>query len=356
MQHETKKGGTRAIVFIPGYKGSFLRESDTTLWLNFASLFKSDAFSLNYSEERTVQAYKILDRLPLPFGLYKDFYYDFLQNLADQLPNRRIDAFAYDWRLSLMDNIHSLSSFVTQLRREGVTEFDFIAHSLGGVLLSYYLKYGSQDPKYCEANMTHTEGFNNIFFAGVPFSGTIKGFRDINFGERVLFNRQLLQKEVVRTFPLAYQIFPQAQDFILDEKTKKKIDIFDLDNWKQYDFSGFNSYSLSEQNFIRNHIFNGHQIFKKILDLNPIQKSMKIHNFYGVGKKTLYGCHVHKNKIVLDRYADGDETIVAGSARLPKSLCSTTFNIEIPVASLHMAILHNSLVRNYILNELKDTN
>ena len=51
----------------------------------------------------------------------------------------------YDWRLDLMDAVRLLSAEIRRLKSEGVTHIALVAHSMGGLIVSYYLRYGDQE-------------------------------------------------------------------------------------------------------------------------------------------------------------------------------------------------------------------
>ena len=65
--------------------------------------------------------------------------------------------FAYDWRRDNVENAHALKAFIEQKKAEVRAEykarygiekddikFDIVAHSMGGLLTRYFLRYGDQ--------------------------------------------------------------------------------------------------------------------------------------------------------------------------------------------------------------------
>ena len=133
----------KAIVFIPGYKGSELLNPinhKEKMWISFSSMFKNnEPFKLFIDKDNT----------PLPSsGLIKDFppiiklYGPIINSLKSLSPQYTTFEFSYDWRFSILDIVKYLQFFLNNLQDKGYNEFNFVTHSMGGCILSYYLRYG----------------------------------------------------------------------------------------------------------------------------------------------------------------------------------------------------------------------
>src|SRR5207247_8672587 len=53
---------------------------------------------------------------------------------------------AYDWRADLNQAVRDLHNEVNRLRAQGVKRIAVVAHSMGGLIVGYYLRYGVQSP------------------------------------------------------------------------------------------------------------------------------------------------------------------------------------------------------------------
>jgi pimeloyl-ACP methyl ester carboxylesterase len=252
-----------AIIFIPGYKGSLLKRDNKVVWANWLSLFTFNKLNLDYSKYPILHPESVLERVSFTRKIYKNVYYSFIKNLGNELPRYKLCHFAYDWRLSINKNVEKLANYINDLRSKGIQEFNFIGHSLGGLIIYYLLResilINNEFNKYC------TSDFNNIFLVGVPFRGTIKGFRDLHLGERVYINRHLLSNKTVRTFPVMYQVFPYERDSIIEVNSKQYVDIYNYNNWQNYNFAGLNNLSLSEQYTIKKNVRGWKRYYTKYL-------------------------------------------------------------------------------------------
>ena len=152
--------------------------------------------------------------------------------------------FSYDWRRSCDENAVQLARFIQAKKAEFVhrhgypedMKFDLIAHSLGTLVLRYYLRYGHQPlprdgsrPVLTWAGASNVE---NVALLGPPNAGIPLTLQHLTHGHRVqpLFPRY--EAAVVGTMPSIYQVLPRARDGALrDPVTKTVLDPLDFDLW-----------------------------------------------------------------------------------------------------------------------------
>ena len=79
----------------------------------------------------------------------------------------------YDWRLDLMDAVRLLSAEIRRLKSEDITHIALVAHSMGGLIVSYYLRYGDQELELAVETWEGTMHVEKVVMAGVPFQGSM---------------------------------------------------------------------------------------------------------------------------------------------------------------------------------------
>lgn len=139
--------------------------------------------------------------------------------------------FAYDWRRDIPENARLLGAFVEQkkayveaelLARYGIerdVRFDIVAHSLGGLLLRYWLRYGDAEPEQAwladEVSWAGAQHIERAVLIGTPSSGSITSFENLVRG--VHFSRFLpaYSSALTGTLPVAYQLLPRERHYPL---------------------------------------------------------------------------------------------------------------------------------------------
>ncbi len=234
----------RVIIFIPGYKGSALTEtkSGDTLWISTAeALFGSktlafDLPKLDVQGAGEIQTSGVLGSIPLISLLYSiDAYGKCLARIrsVDNVETPVIP-FAYDWRMDNITSIRKLDSLVRELREQGVRQVDVVAHSMGGLILSYYLRYGTQEPETAVENWEGAQLLGDIALTGVPFRGTMLMFRDMKKGTVQGLNKKLLDRTAIASFESSYQLLPDTPSIITPELEPLGDVIFNPDYWQTH--------------------------------------------------------------------------------------------------------------------------
>lgn len=204
-----------AIVFIPGFKGTALAQRDSgRIWLTASQAFFGDATladngaALGIPETIELRTDGLLKRIPVIPGLYDlDVYDSWIQRLRKRFPDVRLVEFSYDWRAEPMEAVRALHRTVAGLRAEGLSVV-LLAHSFGGLISSYYLRYGDQDPESATETWEGAGAVRKVVLAGVPFRGAINKFRDMQLGETIGFNRTLLDAMAHSSFAASYYLIP----------------------------------------------------------------------------------------------------------------------------------------------------
>ena len=159
--------------------------------------------------------------------------------------------FPYDWRRDNVENARALRAFMLEKRayvqaelwrRYGVRrddlKFDVIAHSMGGLLLRYFLEYGDADlpadgstprPTWAGAPLV-----SRAVFVATPNAGSAEALA--NLVEGVSFSWLLPRYEpaVIGTFPSLYQLLPRARHRPVLDADGAPLDPLDAATWQRF--------------------------------------------------------------------------------------------------------------------------
>ncbi|MDR4458932.1 MAG: alpha/beta fold hydrolase [Nitrospirales bacterium] len=209
-----------AIIVVPGYYGTRLvREADRSLvFISLTqTLFGRQSLTLPVPDlgfEGTInlQPDGILDEvrvMPLVYSI--DVYGSLLDRLrVSKHSGGEVIPFTYDWRGDLMEAVHSLDALIRRLRDQGKKDISVVAHSMGGLIISYYLRYGTQDINSAVETWEGAGEISRVVMAGVPFLGAMNSFRNMNYGATFGWNSSLLSYEAYASFPASYYLLPVA--------------------------------------------------------------------------------------------------------------------------------------------------
>jgi len=243
----------RAIIVIPGYYGTRLvHETDGDLiFISLTqALFGDQTLTLpvpgmGFEGTINLEPDGILDEVrvvPLFYSI------DVYGKLIDQLrlsreESREVIPFAYDWRGDLMEAVRSLDDHIRRLRAEGKNNISIVAHSMGGLIVSYYLRYGTQDIDSAVETWKGAESLTSVVLAGVPFLGVMNSFRNMNFGVTVGLNSSLLSSEAYASFPASYYTLPVADsdELLTPELKLLKGMIRTAEHWRQSEWGLLNT-------------------------------------------------------------------------------------------------------------------
>ncbi len=253
------------VIIVPGILGSRLARTD-----NGEEVWPGPLRKLLFSDYQTLRLH-IDSRHPAPeTGLQQvtgitdqvagqDFYgsiIDILHTAAGYAQGqpgvparqgeRRYYVFAYDWRQDNQRSAVKLGELIEQIRRDyrnPQLRVDIIAHSMGGLITRYYLRYGSLDVLERNDFPVTLEGarkVRRVVLLGTPSMGSVNAVRSFIRGFDVGLTK--VPTEVLATFPSVYQLFPHALvDWIVSENgTALERDIYSRRIWERFQWSVFN--------------------------------------------------------------------------------------------------------------------
>lgn len=132
--------------------------------------------------------------------------------------------FPYDWRRDLAENAAALERFIAakrvlveaeMARRYGRREpvrFDIVAHSMGGLVARYYLRYGSEAPPADgSVPWRGSAGIDRLVLIATPNAGSIDSLQRLVEGAHYSFLLPRFPAALLGTMPGVYQLLPRAR-------------------------------------------------------------------------------------------------------------------------------------------------
>ena len=156
---------------------------------------------------------------------------------------RRYYTFIFDWRRDNVAAVQHLNEFIDQIRKDYQDpnlRVDIIAHSNGGLLTNYYLRYGPNDV-LDQKNFTQwDEGakrVRRVVLLGTPNLGAVTSLERLLRGFRLGF--RLIPVEVLTSFETPFQALPSPiSQSVLDTHGKPTtINIYDPALWQANQWS-----------------------------------------------------------------------------------------------------------------------
>jgi pimeloyl-ACP methyl ester carboxylesterase len=162
--------------------------------------------------------------------------------------------FDYDWRKSNAANAAKLDSFIKEKKKYIENEyrrrykiepkeikFDIVAHSMGGLLSRYYLRYGNQ-PLNLEGplpvlNWAGAKHVDKLITVGTPNLGSLHSFQSLLEGRKDSIFLPFYSPVLMGSFPSLYELLPRNSDSPVSLKGKERqIDLFESQVWDQYNW------------------------------------------------------------------------------------------------------------------------
>ncbi|MGZ3693792.1 MAG: lipase/acyltransferase domain-containing protein [Bdellovibrionota bacterium] len=342
------------LIFIHGYYGSTLRDVSTKRRVFLTAreiLFGRNALSLHQQELGTpsgpnLEVEGLLGEVSVVPWLYSVDVYSKFVGFTRELPGVQVVPFAYDWRQDLSLAVNQLDQLVKTLRAKGVKKIVIAAHSMGGLVATYYLGYGAKPLDEAKLDWSGAKEINKIIYMGVPFSGAFGVFRNMQRGAAFPWNRYLLPNETVASFPASYALLPSIANFI-DSKNPGHLiseEILNAGPWEKYGLGLLQNKSVTPAQLLARHEFTGDQISKAnwflglcnfhFKDVEP-PANLEVVNLVGKGTDTVDTAFLNPdtNEFIFDTdkpetvgldkkklFAEGDGTVTLLSAKLPRLL------------------------------------
>lgn len=262
-------GAHRApVIVIPGVFGSRLHdpESDREVWpggsldLIIGRRLRSLALSVAGASGESIG-----DRLE-PGGFFfeafgRDYYRTILHTLSgpggyrcipsSQLASEGADAdcvlLSWDWRRDLVKAAADLDRVIQRLRAlrgDPNLRVDIVAHSAGGLVARYYVRFGAADVldrPDPEATLDPTSGraIRRLILIGTPNYGSVSALQGAIMGSDV--GLASMPPELLATMPSLFELFPNPnRTWMIDLHGQRvDVDLYDVETWRRYQWSIF---------------------------------------------------------------------------------------------------------------------
>jgi pimeloyl-ACP methyl ester carboxylesterase len=250
------------VIFVHGFIGSKLKNRYTheSVWGRFINAVKRgrtedlglpiDAVPITHNRDDLI-AYSLYERVA---GV--KFYGAFMEALTDvggyrlgdinnPQPGDTLFIYYYDWRRDNVESAIGLGRAIRQIKarlKAPDMRFDILAHSMGGLVAEYYLRYGMEDVigdgREHPVTYAGAPDIGRMILIGTPLRGTMSSFRVLNKG----FSRTM-SPEVVFTMPSIYQLLPHdgRGRFVDPQGDPIEADLYDAGEWVRNGWSIFNT-------------------------------------------------------------------------------------------------------------------
>ena len=166
--------------------------------------------------------------------------------------------FDYDWRLDNVENAKRLNQFILEKREYILNEykkrdipvdevkFDIVAHSMGGLLTRYFLRYGAndlpEDGSVPEVTWAGAEYVEKVIIIGTPNAGAVGAVENLFVGRDFGPFLPKYEPAVIGTMPSLYQQLPRVRHRAILDEDRNPVDIMNADLWVE------NGWGLADPN------------------------------------------------------------------------------------------------------------
>ena len=324
----------KILLFVPGFYGSKLKEksSGKIRWAKISNfLFSQTGLSQKISgteigEENPMEVDGLLDSVTILPGLWSvDAYGKTLEQLNQFATDNqmRLETATYDWREDFSHGLNTIDQKIKSLNLKSDDELYIVSHSMGAVLMAYYIRYGAQDVEAAVENWDGLKQIKKVALIAPPLHGVMILFRDIEDGTSIGLNRKLLSGLDYSTFKSSYSFLPpRGEDIALSEsKEKFVLNIHNIDNWEKNKWGPFKFAKPSEVKTVHAFVKNNMDRMEKFHELlrapilTPPPKKLPLLQMKGHGHKTKeYASIKMKDNIMTYSFnkegqVDGDGTV-----------------------------------------------
>ncbi len=158
---------------------------------------------------------------------------------------RRLYIFDYDWRQDNVTTVRQFHRFIQEIRADyadPALKVDVIAHSMGGLMTRYYLRFGTEDvlnDNRLRVTWAGAPAINKMILLGTPNLGSVSAIEGFIRGQSVGLRR--IPQQVVATIPSTYQLFPHRIVNWLYNADGERVDQdqFDVSTWQNLQWNIF---------------------------------------------------------------------------------------------------------------------
>ncbi len=156
--------------------------------------------------------------------------------------------FGYDWRRDISETAKELDDFIAKKKaylqkkyeelygiKDYDVKFDIVAHSMGGLITRYYLRYGGEGlPEDGSMPAVTWQGARNIrkvIIVGTPNAGYLDAFTELLEGMVFAPGAPKIQPAVLGTFVSLYEMMPLKTMDMVVGANNESVDLYDPELW-----------------------------------------------------------------------------------------------------------------------------
>ncbi|MHC4261278.1 MAG: lipase family alpha/beta hydrolase [Planctomycetota bacterium] len=275
--------------------------------------------------------------------------------------------YPYDWRRDISESAAGLHAKIEEaqarvreargLADDYPVRVDVVAHSMGGLVLRYYLRYGAEplpeDGSVPEPTWAGAEHVERAFLIGTPSGGSVSSLRQLIEGLNLNPVFPNYRPSILGTMPAVYQLLPRVRHgLVRDRETGEAIDFMDVATWEQY---GWGLANPDEDDLLqwllpevesaeeRRRVALDHlakclaktdQLYRALDAPASPPENTEIYLFAGDGVPTASVLSVSDDgKVRIAEYAPGDDTVTRDSALMDERVGRAwTPGLDTPVA------------------------
>lgn len=188
----------------------------------------------------------------------KDFYGNIIKTLIEyggykhaelgqkiNPAQKNLYTFIYDWRQDNVASARQLADMVDQIREDYGNpdlKVDIVAHSMGGLITRYYMRYGRVDvtnDNEFPVNMYGGDRVHRVILLGTPNLGSVEMLNA--FIDGIKLGLKKINPETLITMPSLYQLLPHPlNNWIISSEGKAlDRDLFDIETWRRFQWAIF---------------------------------------------------------------------------------------------------------------------
>jgi len=198
----------------------------------------------------------------------------------------------YDWRRDVAESACILAEHVARIRAlTGAPRVHLVGHSLGGMVVRYYLRFGGRDvmqERECPLGSGEVRAALNapgggsagrVVTMGAPFRGSAMAFRALLQDFNLFGIVSLGLRRAIFTMPVAWELLPFAGEdgqvpLLLDHKGVESVPLYDARTWVERGWLIGDSSDPERQRFLQTILARATKFHQRMAEPNPAEETI----------------------------------------------------------------------------------